>query len=168
MNRFVLVTATAAALAGALPAASSAQTAPEGLAALARLAGAAPAPAAPAAPAARRSVRTNPVVRSTAIMLGSAAGFHVGQTRQATEDADDLLVPIAAGVAGGALVGWVFSDAHPAKILAGSVLGTLPAGALAYYLAGTLDEDVQGRIPLVAFSVPHGLITSAFAQSPRR
>jgi hypothetical protein len=165
MNRFVLLTATAAALAGALPAASSAQAAPGGLAALARSAEAAP-PA--AAPAVRRSVRTNPLVRSTAIMLGSAAGFHLGQSRQTTEDSDDLLVPIAAGVAGGALVGWAFSDAHPAKILAGSVLGTLPAGALAYFLAGTLDEDVQGRIPLVAFSVPHGLITSAFAQSPRR
>jgi hypothetical protein len=165
MNRFVLLTATAAALAGALPAASSAQAAPEELAALARSAGAAPSLAASAA---RRSVRTNPVVRSTAIMLGSAAGFHLAQSRQTTEDSDDLLVPIAAGVAGGALVGWVFSDAHPAKILAGSVLGTLPAGALAYFLAGTLDEDVQGRIPLVAFSVPHGLITSAFAQSPRR
>jgi hypothetical protein len=166
MTRLAFLTAAAALLASALPAPAGAQVAPEGLASVRSWsAEEAPAPTVRDAP---RPVRTHPLVRSPVIVLGSAAGFAIAQARQAPGEMDQLEIPIAAGVAGGAIAGWIFSEAHPAKVLAGAVLGTLPAGALAYFLAGHLDEDTQGQIPLVAFSVPHGLVTSAFAQSPRR
>lgn len=76
--------------------------------------------------------------------------------------------PIAAGAGAAALAGMLFSDGHPLKIIAGAALSTLPSAALSTFAAGSLPDEEEGRIPLIAFSIPQGLLTSAFAQDPRR
>jgi hypothetical protein len=108
---------------------------------------------------------TSPVIRTAATIAASAGGFAYAQSR-IEADPDDLLVPMAAGVLAGAVAGIAFSNAHPVKVVFGSLAATLPAAGLAHYLAVLLEDD-RSRIPLVAFSVPHGLITSAMAQNRR-
>jgi len=117
---------------------------------------------------ARQPRLSHPLIRSSAIMLGSAAGFAVVQSRQPAEDVDELTKPMAGGMVGAAVAGLLFSEAHPLMVLAGAVVGALPASGIANFVAGSLDGEAQGQYPLVAFSVPHGLMTSAFGQSPKR
>jgi multidrug efflux pump subunit AcrB len=57
-------------------------------------------------------------------------------------------------------------SANPFQVIAGSALSALPGAALAMYLVGVTDDEEQDKMmPLIAFSVPHGLLTSAFGQS---
>ncbi|MEX2584101.1 MAG: hypothetical protein WD766_12545 [Gemmatimonadota bacterium] len=116
-------------------------------------------------PAAARQAAngSRPVLRTMATLAGSAGAFAYAQSRT-NGDPDDLLIPMAAGVAGGALGGLLLSNAHPLKVVLGSALSTLPAGAFAVFVAGSLPDEEQANIPLAVFSIPHGLLTSAFSQ----
>jgi hypothetical protein len=119
------------------------------------------------APALSLGVRAHPLLRTAATMGASAGAFAYAHS-QSGAGPDDLIVAMAAGVGAGAVAGWLLSDAHPLRVALGSMVATLPAGALATFLAGVLPDEEQANIPLIAFSVPHGLLTSAFSQNSRR
>jgi hypothetical protein len=124
-------------------------------------------PALAASHPARVGLRRSALLRTAATLAASAAAFHFAY-ESSDRDPDELRTPIASGAVGAALAGLVFSDAPAGRVIGGSILATLPAGALAAYAAGLLDDDEQGRIPLVAFAIPHGLLTSGFAQNRSR
>ncbi len=105
---------------------------------------------------------SQPWARTSASIAGSAAAFLVAHSFET--DPDRLIVPILASVAGGAAGGLLFTNARPLQVLAGSALAALPAGALAAFFAGRTPDDDQGLLPVLVFSIPHGLLTSAFAQ----
>ena len=107
----------------------------------------------------------HPLLRTIAALAGSAGGFAIGQAQTDTEP-DDIVVPMAAAVAGGAIGTMLFSNANPFQVIAGSALSALPAAALATYLVGvTEDHEQEDHLPLVAFSIPHGLLTAAFGKN---
>jgi hypothetical protein len=108
---------------------------------------------------------SHPIVRTIAAVGGSAAAFAIAQSRTGDEP-DDIIIPMAAAVAGGALGTMFFSNAHPLRIIMGSALSALPGAALAMYLVGvTEDEEQEDYLPLISFSIPHGLLSSAFGQN---
>ncbi|MEX2570153.1 MAG: hypothetical protein WD737_02540 [Gemmatimonadota bacterium] len=106
---------------------------------------------------------SRPFLRTAAALAGSAAGYAYVRNRTAANP-DDVLAPVAAGAVASALGSLIFTNAHPAKVLLGSAIATLPSAALASYLAGTLEDDQQRPYPMIAFTIPQGLLTSAFAQ----
>ncbi|MQA91073.1 MAG: hypothetical protein GEU90_12675 [Gemmatimonas sp.] len=105
----------------------------------------------------------HPVVRTAGAVLGSAAGYAIAEST-AGGSPDDVLVPVAAGIVGGALGSALFTNAHPLEVLVGSVLAAVPAAALAAYVAESMPDERQRPIPLISFTIPHGLLTSAFAK----
>ena len=118
--------------------------------------------------AARRGFGGNPWLRTLATLAAASGGYMLGEELIEPGTSDVQYGPIAAGAGAAALAGMLFSDGHPLKIIAGAALSTLPSAALSTFLAGSLDDDEEGQIPLIAFSIPQGLLTSAFAQDPRR
>jgi hypothetical protein len=123
----------------------------------------------PVAPTQRavQGLRTHALVRTTAVLAATAAGFHLAKQRQ-PDRPDELALPIVAGAAAGAVAGLVLSDANPLRVIAGATLSMVPAGALAVYVAETMDDDEQNRYPLLAFAIPQGLLTSGFSQKRSR
>jgi hypothetical protein len=111
---------------------------------------------------------SRPFLRTLAALAGSSVAFYYVQDL-AEGEPDDLLTPIAGGVVGGAFGAMLFTNANPILVLLGSAVAALPGAALSTYLAGMTDDADQNRyIPLAAFSVPHGLLTSALAKHRRR
>jgi hypothetical protein len=104
-----------------------------------------------------------PAWRTAGAVLGSAAGYAIAQS-VAGGNPDDVLAPVAAGLVGGALGSAIFTNAHPLRVLLGSALAAVPAAAMASFVAGSMEDDAQEPIPLISFSLPHGLLTSAFSQ----
>lgn len=101
--------------------------------------------------------------RTTAALVGAAIGFRIAYAYQ--DDADHVAVPMVIGSLASATATSIFTDASPLRVFIGAALAAVPAGAIATFAAGSLEDEVPGFIPVFAFAIPHGLLTSAFAQA---
>lgn len=117
--------------------------------------------------AALRARGGTPLLRTVATLAAAAGGYALADEYLEPGESDVRFGPIAAGAGAAAVAGIAFSNGNPLKIIAGSALSTLPSAALSTFLAGSLKDDEEGQIPLIAFSIPQGLLTSAFAQDRR-
>lgn len=116
------------------------------------------------ATAAVRARGGHPLLRTVATLAAATAGYALADEYMERGEGDVRYAPIAAGAGAAAVAGIAFSSGNPLKIIIGSALSTLPSAALSTFLAGSLKDDEEGQIPLIAFSIPQGLLTSAFAQ----
>ena len=120
-------------------------------------------PSAVPLPQPAEAAASNAWARTTAAVVGAAVGFRVAYAYE--DDADHVAVPIMIGGLAGAAATSFFTDASPLRVFIGAALAAVPAGAVATFVAGSLDDDAPGFIPVVAFAIPQGLLTSAFAQA---
>ena len=112
----------------------------------------------------RRAGAARPLLRTLATLGAAAGGYALADEYLEPTDSDVRYGPIAAGAGASALAGMLFSTANPFRVIMGAALSTLPAAALSTFVDESMAPEERESYPLIAFSVPQGLLTSAFSQ----